>query len=221
MGITIKFLAHASFQIIADGMTLYIDPSTKYTGLKDKDFTQVDYILVTHKHDDHCDPKLIKKIRKLGHPVIAPPNCKDAIKGIMWDLPPGQFMQISDGPHVRAVHAYNITHTRPNGEPYHPKGFGVGYIITIDGKKIYHAGDTDIIPEMDTLGMIDVALLPAGGTFTMDLEEAAEATKRIDPEVVIPMHLKGADPTGFKTSVEGSSSVKVVLLSEGEEYTLE
>jgi L-ascorbate metabolism protein UlaG (beta-lactamase superfamily) len=100
---------------------------------------------------------------------------------------------------------------------------GVGYIIKLGDKKIYHAGDTDLIPEMESMvdADIDVALLPSGDTYTMDLEEAAEAALIIKPKIAIPMHLKGADPTKFKQNVESNSDIKVIILGEGEEYTIE
>ncbi|UCE10811.1 MAG: MBL fold metallo-hydrolase [Candidatus Thorarchaeota archaeon] len=222
MAITIRCLAHASFQIKTETQNIYIDPSTQHTDLKEKDFEPADLILVTHPHQDHFDKKLLKKIRKLGSPIIAPPSVREQMKGgVVWDVGPGQFMQLSSGIDVRAVDAYNIKRFRPNGEPFHPKGQGVGYILKIEGKRIYHAGDTDLIPEMEGLFNIDVALLPSGDTYTMDIAEASEAATMINPEVAIPMHLKGSDPEVFKNNVEGKSSTKVVILGEGEEYTLE
>ncbi|MFW9805126.1 MAG: MBL fold metallo-hydrolase [Candidatus Thorarchaeota archaeon] len=225
MTITIRCLAHASIQIKTADQNIYIDPSTKNTGLKKDVFSPADLILVTHGHQDHFDKDLIKKIRKLGSPVIAPPNLKKEIKGgIVWDLGPGQFMKMvtSDGT-IWATEAYNVKRFRPNGEPFHPKGFGVGFLVKLGDKRIYHAGDTDLIPEMEKLQDVDVdvALLPSGDTYTMDVEEAAEAAILINPKIAIPIHLKGADPTKFKDKVESQSDVKVVILGEGEEYTLE
>ncbi len=225
MGITIRCLAHASFQIRTADQNIYIDPSTKHTGLKKNDFEPADLILVTHGHEDHFDKKLIKDIRKLGSPIIAPPNLKKEIKGgVVWDLSPGQFMKMitSDGT-IWATEAYNVKRFRPNGDPFHPKGFGVGYLVKLGEKRIYHAGDTDMIPEMEKLAEaeVDVALLPSGDTYTMDLEEAAEAALVIKPKIAIPMHLKGADPAAFREKVESQSDIKVVILGEGEEYTLE
>ncbi|MHA1636776.1 MAG: MBL fold metallo-hydrolase [Candidatus Thorarchaeota archaeon] len=227
MGISIRLLAHASFLITTEDKKIYIDPSTKNTGLKKDHFGQADLILVSHQHDDHCDPKLVKHIRNMGFPpstIIAPSNCKDKLKksGTVWDLDAGQFMHVnSDKLTIRAVDAYNITRFRKPGEPYHPKGFGVGFIVKIDGKRIYHAGDTDLIPEMELLGEIDVALLPCGDTYTMDMQEAAEAAILINPTVAIPMHIKGGDPEIFKSAVESKSDTKVVILGDGEEYILE
>jgi L-ascorbate metabolism protein UlaG (beta-lactamase superfamily) len=225
MGITIRCLAHASFQIKTEDQNIYIDPSTNHTGLKKNDFEPADMILVTHGHGDHYDKKLIKNIRKLGSPVIAPPSLAKEMKGgIVWDLSPGQFMKMatSDGT-IWATEAYNVKRFRPNGEPFHPKGLGVGFILKLEEKKIYHAGDTDLIPEMEGIhdADIDVALLPSGDTYTMDLEEAVEAALIIKPKIAIPMHLKGADPAIFKEKVESQSDIKVVILGEGEEYTLE
>ncbi|MHA2193525.1 MAG: MBL fold metallo-hydrolase [Candidatus Thorarchaeota archaeon] len=223
MAITIRYLAHASFLIKVDDQHIYIDPSTKYTGLKIEDFGPADLILVTHGHEDHFDKKLIKKIRKLGSPIIAPPNLKKELGGgIVWDLGPGQFMQLMTSEiTVSAVPAYNVKRFRKPGEPFHPKDLGVGYVVKIDGKKIYHAGDTDLIPEMEDWWDFDVALLPCGDTYTMDIEEASEAAIKMNPKIAIPMHIKDADLNVFKEKVEGGSSTKVVILAEGEEYALE
>lgn len=132
-------------------------------------------------------------------------------------------MQMSGGFDIWATPAYNVKRHRPNGEPFHPKELGVGYLLRIEGKKIYHAGDTDLIPEMEKLSTteIDVALLPSGDTYTMDIKDAAEAALIIKPKVVIPMHLWDKDPSPFKTEVESKSSIKVVILGKGNEYTLE
>jgi len=221
LGITIRYLAHASFKIKTENLVIYIDPSEKHTGLKGDNLGPADLILVTHNHADHCDPDVIKKIRKLGSPIIAPGNCREILGEMVWDMSAGQFMETSDGISIRAVEAYNVKRFRPSGDPFHPQGLGVGFVLTIDGKRIYHAGDTDLIPEMENLGEIDVALLPSGDTYTMDLREASEAALMIKPNVAIPMHLKSADPEVFKNNVESKSDTKVVILKEDDEYTLE
>ncbi|MFW9967802.1 MAG: MBL fold metallo-hydrolase [Candidatus Thorarchaeota archaeon] len=223
MGITIRYLAHASFLIRIGDQNIYIDPSTKNTGLRNEDFGEADLILVTHGHQDHFDKKLIKKIRKMGSPIIAPKNLKkEAGGGIVWDLSPGEFMKMMFADiTISAVPAYNVKRFRKPGEPFHPKDLGVGYVVKIDGKKIYHAGDTDLIPEMDDWWDFDVALLPCGDTYTMDVEEASEAAIRMNPKVAIPMHTKDANPSIFREKVESASSTKVVILSKGEEYNLE
>jgi len=110
-------------------------------------------------------------------------------------------------PAVEAVHAYNYKRFRSPGQPFHPKGSG-------------HAGDTDFIPEMKELKSIDLALLPSGGTYTMDNAEAAEAALAIKPKFVIPMHRWNSDPSIMKRKVEAESDVKVVLLQPGETFKL-
>jgi len=225
MTVTIRYLAHASFQIKDGNQNIYIDPSTKSTGLKKDAFQPADLILVTHGHEDHFDKDLIKKIRKPGNPVLASESLKKELKGVaVWDMSPGQYMKMlfSDA-EIWATEAYNVKRVRPNGQPFHPKGFGMGFILKVGEKRIYHAGDTDLIPEMERLAEVDVdvALLPSGDTYTMDVNEAAEAALIIKPKVAIPMHLKGADATVFKEKVESKSNIKVFILGEGEEYTLE
>jgi len=120
---------------------------------------------------------------------------------------------------IKAVEAYN-TEQGNSTKKVHHKGDCVGYLITSEGKTIYHAGDTDFIPEMRELRDIDVALLPIGGTFTMDIQEAVEAAIAIKPKVVIPMHNFKADPQEFKDKVEARSDIKVVPLKISEVYHL-
>lgn len=214
MSVSVKLLAHASFQITAAGKILYIDLE-EYG----KASEMADIILVTHSHTDHCDPSKIKKVRSADTVVIAPRDCVSKIGGNVRSLSAGE--DITLGPiQVKAVEAYNIKRFRSPGNPYHPKGSGVGYLITVDGKKIYHAGDTDFIPEMQLLKPVDVALLPTGDTYTMDDTEAAKAVTAINPKVAIPMHTWGKDMSAFKKEVETHTTARAIILKEGEEYTL-
>jgi L-ascorbate metabolism protein UlaG (beta-lactamase superfamily) len=211
MGISVKWLGHASFEIKADGKTIYIDP---YEGeYKDK----ADLILVSHSHEDHCDTSKIKKIRKEDTLVIAPADCASKIGGKVKPLKPGEKASLADIT-VEAVAAYNYKRFRSPGNPYHPKGLGVGYLIMIGDKTIYHAGDTDLIPEMSNLKNVYLALLPSGGTYTMDNQEAAEAALIIKPQFVIPIHRWNTNPSEFKNGVEAKSKIKVILLKPGEEF---
>ena len=211
MNLSIKWLGHAGFKVKAEGKTIYIDP---YEGEASE---KADLILATHSHSDHCDPSKIKKVREADTLIIAPQDCISKIGGNVKALKPEEETTI-DNIRVKAVEAYNFKRFRSPGNPFHPKGYGVGYLITAEGKTIYHAGDTDFIPEMRQLGHIDVALLPSGGTYTMDNPEAAEAAKAINPKVVIPMHRWNTNPEEFKKKVEAESNVKAMILREGEEY---
>jgi L-ascorbate metabolism protein UlaG (beta-lactamase superfamily) len=124
---------------------------------------------------------------------------------------------------VEAVPAYNNKRFRSPGVPYHPKTLGVGYLLTAEGKTIYHAGDTDFIEEMKALKSrnIDLALLPSGDTYTMDNSVAVEAALTINPKNVIPMHRWDTSPEDFKRAVEDRSQINVVLLKTGEQFTLQ
>jgi L-ascorbate metabolism protein UlaG (beta-lactamase superfamily) len=212
MAVSVKWLGHASFEVKTDDKTIYIDP---FEGeYEDK----ADLILVSHSHDDHCDLSKMKKIRKESTVVIAPADCVSKIGGKVKSLKPGEKASIGDVT-VEAVEAYNYKRFRSPGKPFHPRGLGVGYVLTVGDRLVYHAGDTDFIPEMKKLRNIYLALLPSGGTYTMDTAEVAQAVLAIKPEFVIPMHRWNTDPDKLKNEVEAKSKVKVLLLKPGEEFT--
>jgi len=214
MGLSVTWLGHASFQIKADGTNIYIDP---YEGeYEDK----ADIVLATHSHSDHYDPSKIRRVQKDDTLIIAPEDCVSKIEGRTKTLKPGEEVTVGKIT-VEAVEAYNYKRFRSPGKPFHPKGLGVGYLITLGDRTIYHAGDTDFIPEMRQLKNVHVALLPSGDTYTMDNEEAAEAALTISPEVVIPMHRWDTDPEVFKKKVESKSKIKVVILKAGERLEIQ
>jgi L-ascorbate metabolism protein UlaG (beta-lactamase superfamily) len=217
MPIVVKWLGHSSFQIRAAGKIIYVDLKKygKVVGTSEK----ADIILVTHNHGDHCSPEKIEKLSKENTVIIAPENCVKRLKGIVKAIKSGEEIAVDDV-QIAAVEAYNIKRFRSPGKPFHPKGYGVGYLIKAEGKTIYHAGDTDFIPEMRELKSIDLALLPTGDTYTMDNTEAAEAAVAIKPKTAMPMHAWETDRDQFKEKVEAKSKTKVMLLQEGEEYRL-
>ena len=173
-GIKIKWLGHASFKIKKDKI-IYIDP------YHIDETEEADLILITHEHYDHCSPDDIKKIIKEDTVIICSKDACKKLSGNTIAVKPGDRKEVDDII-VDAVPAYNV------GKKFHPKKKGgVGYVITIDGKKIYHAGDTDLIPEMEKLA-VDIALLPVGGEYTMNAEEAAAAANKIKPKIAVPMH---------------------------------
>jgi len=121
---------------------------------------------------------------------------------------------------IKVVDAYNTPEGHSKRKLHH-KGNGVGYLITIGDKIIYHAGDTDFIQEMKEFDHVDLAIIPIGGTFTMDIPEAAYAVLAINPKVVIPMHMKDSDPIEFKKMIEERSNIDFKSLEIGEVYKLE
>jgi L-ascorbate metabolism protein UlaG (beta-lactamase superfamily) len=217
MTIHIKWLGHASFQIKASDKIIYID--LKKYGKTVETTEKADIILVTHNHGDHCSPEKIQKLSKRDTLTIAPKNCVKRISGNVKSLKPGEKTD-AHGVTIEAAEAYNFKRFKSSGKPWHPKGYGVGYLIKIEGKTIYHAGDTDFIPEMSQLKNIDLALLPTGDKYTMDNTEAAEAATTIKPKIAMPMHNWDTSREEFKKQVEAKSKTKVTLLQEGEEHQL-
>lgn len=217
MGISLKWLGHASFQFRIDDKVVYVD--LKKYGKVVETSEKGDIILVTHNHGDHCSPAKIQKLRKKNTVVIAPKNCASRITGEVKSLKPGEDVTV-DNISIKAVEAYNIKRFKPSGKPWHPKGYGVGYLIKTQGKTIYHAGDTDLIPEMRLLGDVHLALLPTGDKYTMDNSEAADAAITIKPKIAMAMHTWDSDRAEFRRKTESNSRIKVILLQEGEEYDL-
>lgn len=215
MTLSIKWLGHASFEMKADGEVVYIDP---YEGEYSE---KADLVLLTHSHFDHCDTVKINQVYKASTVIVAPfPLFLASVSrngGNVRALKARDELVVGSI-RVRAVEAYNNKRFKSPGNPFHPKGSGVGYVISAEGKIVYHAGDTDFIPEMKQLGHVDVALLPSGGTYTMDGAEATEAALAIHPKIAIPMHRWDTDPEEFRKKVEASSDIHVVVLSKGEEF---
>ncbi|MBN2230248.1 MAG: MBL fold metallo-hydrolase [Candidatus Thorarchaeota archaeon] len=220
MSITIRWLGHASFQIKADEKIIYLDlyRSKQLRERVPDNLDPASIILVTHSHNDHCFPQAIDEVRKEGTKVIAPENCGEKLEYEFLSLKPGEKSTVQ-GITIEAVHAYNVKRFRSPGKLFHPKGFGVGYLLKIKDKAIYFAGDTDVIPEMKEIGAVDVALLPCGDTYTMDNKDAVEATKIIKPKVVIPMHTWDNSVDDFEKGIVGTKT-KFVSLKEGEIFTL-
>ncbi len=219
--IKVRWWGHAGFQITANQHVAYVDlyMAKKYIQLVGIPEDKADLFLATHHHADHFHPASLKFVKTKDTKVIAPEKCKSKMTAALHSLLPGESLE-HKGFSIQAVQAYNITRMRSPGNPYHPKGLGVGYLITVNGKTIYHAGDTDLIPEMKDLEQIDLALLPTGGTYTMDNQEAVDAALLIQPRILISMHRWDTDPRHFKSQVEAKSNIKVLLMTEGDEYRL-
>lgn len=238
MTLDIKWFPPSWFQVKTENKIIYIDPAylkkyfTNYPkkiefsswpdpidGLPEKDLERADIVLVTHHHKDHCKNVTVNRLREHHTSVIATKRCVKELGKNTTVIGAGEELEI-DEVRIRAVEAYN---REENGKTKvaHKKGIGVGYIIGIKGRTIYHAGDTDLIPEMEQLGEIDVAFIPIGGReFTMNLIEAVKATIMIKPKVAIPMHRHEADPYEFKKQVENRTDIRVVPLQIGEVYRL-
>jgi len=209
----IKYLGHASWKMKTGGKTIYIDP---YEGSYDE---KADLILSTHHHDDHCKPEKVRQAMGDETVIVAPPECGKKLGSPVKSLKPGESATFGDVT-VEAVEAYNYKRFRSPGNPFHPKGIGVGYLVKAEGKTVYHAGDTDFIEEMKKLKGIDLLLIPSGGTYTMDNPEAAEATIAMNPKMAVPMHIWDTDPTEYKKRVEAGCSTKVHIMKPGDTLKL-
>lgn len=175
----IHWLGHDTFRITEDNRTVYIDPFRLKT---ESGLPKAYIILITHDHFDHCSPDDIKKIEKSTTVIISTPSCSVKLTGNVKTAKKGGSMEI-DGVKIEAVPAYNID------KHYHPKDAdGVGYVLTIKGKRLYFAGDTDRIPEMKNLKNISIAFLPVSGTYVMTENEAVDAALDIKPDIAVPMH---------------------------------
>ncbi len=176
----LHWLGHDSFRL--DGPpTIYFDPWQ----LKGK-LPRADLVLVSHEHHDHCSPDDVKKISGPDTVVLAGGSAAEELPGARA-VEPGDRLTVA-GVEVEAVRAYNVNKFRSPGVPFHPKEANhVGYVVTVNGLRIYHSGDSDAIPEMADVDC-DVALLPVSGKYVMTAQEAAEAARTIRPEVAVPMH---------------------------------
>jgi L-ascorbate metabolism protein UlaG (beta-lactamase superfamily) len=174
--VTITWLGHASVRIACEGTVVYVDPQRLTDSPHD-----ATWILVTHSHSDHYAPADIAKVKGAATQFVGPADVVQAY-GSGTVLLPGQVLEV-EGLRLTGVASYNLTKTN------HPKSRNwLGFIVELGQRRIYVAGDTDLTPEMKALTDIDVAFLPAGGTYTMDATEAAEATKYIKPLLAIPYH---------------------------------
>ena len=199
---SIKWLGHDGFELSTGDIRMVIDPYQKAA------CEPADLILVTHPHFDHCSVDDIEKIRKPSTVIITEAESAKKLSGDVRVVKPGERLTLM-GIEIEAVPAYNTD------KDFHPKtNHWLGFILTIDGIRVYHAGDTDLIPEMKGFS-VDIALLPVSGTYVMTADEAIEAAKKITPKVAIPMHYDAIvgtreDALKFKSALEGICEVVVL-----------
>ncbi len=196
-GKSIKFhaLMHASIRIEYDGKEIEIDPVLK---LRDRtvDYSampKADYIFVTHEHQDHFDQEAINQLSGKNTVLVTNKRCGDML-GYGRIMVNGDNLKIADDFTVDAIPAYNTTESN---KQFHPKGRDNGFIFTIDGLRIYIAGDTEDIPEMSAIKDIDIAFLPCNQPFTMTPEQLVRAAKIVKPKILFPYHYGQTDISGI------------------------
>ena len=168
---------------------------------------KADVILVTHEHGDHLDPKALELIRRPQTKIVLTKLCAEKIAGGLV-MKNGDVRTV-DGLKIEAVPAYNIVHKRPDGDPFHPKGNGNGYVVTFGKQRVYIAGDTENIPEMKDLKQIDIAFLPMNLPYTMTPEMVADAARVFAPKILYPYHYGQTDPNELVKLLADDKNIEV------------
>ena len=195
----ITFVGHASVMFRWQNKVVHVDPVTR-----EADYAQLpkaDLVLITHEHRDHLDTLALRQMCTPSTVVGVSEACKEGVPG-------GVILRNGDvdtlaGLRIEAVPAYNILHQRENGQPFHPRGRGNGYVIVFGDTRVYLAGDTEDIPEMAELRDISVAFLPMNLPYTMTPEMAAHAARMVKPKVLYPYHYGRSDPNQLVELLQG------------------
>ncbi|MGC9374759.1 MAG: MBL fold metallo-hydrolase [Bacteroidales bacterium] len=188
----IQFVQHASIFFEYNGKVIHVDPVSRMGDYEN--YPKADLILITHHHGDHLDQNAIELLKKEHTKIVLTQKCKEMSEYLtdVIVIKNGDILNINKL-EITAVPAYNIKHKRENGDPYHIKGEGNGYVIKFDNKKVYVAGDTENIPEMKTLQNIDIAFLPMNLPYTMTPEMVADAARMFKPQILYPYHYGDTD----------------------------
>ena len=186
----LTFLGHGTLMLIFKDTVLHVDPYGKvadYAALP-----QADLVLLTHDHADHLDQAALALVRTPVTDIVLPPVCADRVQGGLI-LKNGETRTVR-GITVTAVPAYNLVHRRDNGQPFHPRGAGNGYLLDFGDTRLYVAGDTENTPEMAALKDVDIAFLPMNLPYTMTPEMVADAARSFRPRILYPYHYGDTDP---------------------------
>ena len=198
--VAITFIKHGSLALTFNNLSIQVDPVSMYADYST--FPKADIILITHEHDDHFDPKAIKTLSKDNTLLIMnEASAKKLGNPKAKIMKNGDKIKASDLISIEAVPAYNTT---PGREQFHPPHRDNGYVLTIDGLRIYIAGDTEDIPEMKNLKDIDIAFLPVNQPYTMTVTQAVNAAKMFSPKILYPYHFGNTNVKQLKEALKNS-----------------
>jgi len=201
----LTFIGHGSLMLAFGRKVIHVDPFSKLA-----DYAQLpkaDVILITHQHPDHLDPDALKLVRGEKTTVVASALCAEKAPGALA-MKNGDTRTV-EGIGIEAVPAYNVVHRRDNGQPWHPKGEGNGYVLTFGETRVYIAGDTEETPEMKALAKIDVAFLPMNLPYTMTPEMVATAAKAFKPKILYPYHTGETDVSKLVELLKDAPEIEV------------
>jgi L-ascorbate metabolism protein UlaG (beta-lactamase superfamily) len=201
----VTFIGHGTLMFTFDGKTIHVDPWSKLADYSK--MPKADLILLTHHHGDHLDAAAIDQLRGENTVVVLTELCAKTVKGgiVMKNGDEQSIMGID----VLAVPAYNLVHKRDNGEVFHPRGEGNGYVLTFGDKRVYIAGDTENTPEMKALKNIDYAFLPMNLPYTMTPEMVADAVRAFKPKVLYPYHYGDTDTAEIVELLKSMKGIEV------------
>ena len=201
----LTFLGHGTLMLTFKDTVLHVDPYGKvadYAALP-----RADLVLLTHDHADHLDQAALALVRTPVTDIVLPPVCADRVQGGLI-LKNGETRTVR-GITVTAVPAYNLVHRRDNGQPFHPRGAGNGYLLDFGDTRLYVAGDTENIPEMAALKDVDIAFLPMNLPYTMTPEMVADAARSLRPRILYPYHYGDTDPQRLVELLRDQGDIEV------------
>jgi L-ascorbate metabolism protein UlaG (beta-lactamase superfamily) len=204
--LSISFLGHGSLLMFFNGMNIYVDVFGEVADYSK--LPKADIVLFTHEHSDHLDPKALAAVRTDETILVHTKACSKEITGGV-EMRNGAVLMV-EGILVEAVPAYNLIHTRKDGQLFHPKGIGNGYILNFGDTRVYIAGDTENIPEMKELQDIAIAFLPMNLPYTMTPEMVAEVANAFRPRILYPYHYGNTDVTKLeKLLMKGEKEIEL------------
>lgn len=203
--LVVTSIGHGTLMFTFNDQIIHIDPVSMYA-----DYSllpKANIILITHEHGDHLDSKAIEKISQDNTKLVVTAQVAESLgEGIVMQ---NGDKQTVNGITIKAVPAYNIVAKRDNGQPFHPKGIGNGYVLSFGDKKVYVAGDTENIPEMAELEDIYCAFLPMNLPYTMSPEMVAAAARIIKPAILYPYHFGSTDTNELLELLKDEKQIEI------------